>query len=218
MELPSTSKQRRRSRPNRRPANGVVSKQSVRQMIDSRLSEREEHKYAASSETSTGFDYSGLLSDLTAIAQGSTDTTRVGDRIRLDSLHFSFYFTAGDTTNLCRIVLFQWFPPSGSFAPVIGTNLFLTTGSILAPISQYLVDFESNFRVLYDKLFYLSTTVTQSGTIQHIDVRKFPQRNLQYVAGGTSGSGHLYRLVISDSAAVPNPTICSTWLVRFTDD
>lgn len=189
-------------------------KKQVRKMVKNEISKEVEHKYYVASDAGTTADYGGRVDDKTPIPQGDTDVTRDGDTIHLDEIEFRYSTILADTTNVFRVILFQWHPTS---APTIGAIL-LTLGSNNGVNSAFTVDYEQQFKILYDRVHYLnSVAVPQSGVEHVIKIRKGFQKRLQYVAGGTTGSNHIYSAYISDSAAAAHPSINAVMRVRFSD-
>ncbi len=186
----------------------------VRQIVKSEMSNKLEHKYYRATDSGTGVDFGGACYDITPVPQGDTDVTRDGDKINADSLDISYNWTLGDTTNICRIIIFQWHPNS---TPTVA-NILNTVGATNAVCSSYNVDNEQQYKILHDKTYYLSSVAyPQRGVSDKVWIKSGFERNMQFVAGGTTGTNHFYKLVISDSGAAPNPLLNSDSRLRFTD-
>ncbi len=184
----------------------------VRQMITARLGADDELKYYTTSDTGTSVGFSGTLSSISNPPQGNTDVTRVGDALRLKEVGFRYNFTFGDNIQVCRMILFQWIPNS---VPTV-TNILLAIGTALAPLSPYNVDTEAQYKILYDKIWYLNNVANPQNGEEVLITKGFNQLQ-DFFAGGTTGSNQIYKLFISDSGAAPNPSLNSESIVRYTD-
>lgn len=193
----------------------IASVGQVRQMIKSTMHFEDELKYYVTSDTATGVGFSGTVSSLCTIPQGITDITRVGDSLNLEEIEFHYAWSYGDPTNACRLILFQWYPQS---TPAVVNVLYQGPGTALAPYSPYNVDVESQYKILYDETIYVNNlSLPQVGTTKVIKIKEGFKRRLDFVAGSTTGSNQIYKLMISDSGAVPNPSLNSYSRVRYTD-
>lgn len=140
---------------------------------------------------------------LSDVAQGDADTNRDGDQLSLTSIEFRGYIATGDTTNVLRFIIFQWYP-NDSFYPPTASDILLTAASGF--ISPYSHDGRFQFKILYDRSFSMSTNWQPYLTF-HKYVTKGFRRKIQYNAGGTTGVNKIYLLLVSDSSAAPHPTI-----------
>lgn len=159
--------------------------------------------------------------NLSAVTQGDTDTTRDGDQITLRSLEFnwsaeiSYVAASPDPSNKVRCVIFQWFPNS---VPVVA-DVFLTTFATTAwTMTPYNHDKRFMFRILYDKVIQLNLTYTWNGAsmiatpsdntysnIHRVRISKFPHRKVQMEGTTTVGTNHIYVTFLSDSSIVSHP-------------
>lgn len=195
----------------------LVTKQQVKAMLDSTLKENMELKYYDTSDSATGIGFSGFASSLCTPAQGDTDTTRDGDRIHIERVWFHYGWSNGDNTNVVRVILFQWFPNS---APAV-SDILLHTGSAQAPWSDFNWDNRQEYKILYDKTWYLSAYYNGGAKVKGLSkpliIKNGFRRNLQFQAGATTGTNQIYKLILSDSGAVPNPLFNSWSRIEFTD-
>jgi hypothetical protein len=159
------------------------------------------------SATPFNVDDTGTVpASISNIAQGTSDTTRVGDTVNPFSLEYSLmlkYNNTNTTTNLnvslnfLRLIIFRWSPFFTDVAPTVGKILtYFTVGyAASAPLVH---DGRNQFELLVDRRAILDGatrlykemhgTVTLNGPIQ-------------YKAGSTTNqSGGIYFLVISDAA------------------
>ncbi len=193
----------------RRPVN----KQQVRTMITNAVLHDSERKFwytnlgttaAPQSVTSTG---SGSIVSLTAIAQGLTNLTRVGNNATVKEINgkISFYPDSTDITNCFRLVIYKWTDTTSANTAAI----FEIAGSLL--VSPFNVNNikTKKLQILYDRLFPTSYNgMPKAATIKlktHIPVS---WSSTSAVAAITNDIGVC---VVSDSTAVPSPQIISTW-------
>lgn len=176
-----------------------------------------------------------IVVDVTAIAQGNTGATRVGDMCTLQSLDYQFwiYNQFGATANLTtitRIIFFQYMadssvagkPTIADMFNVSNANVGVTYGSH----SAFDIDFARTYRVLFDRKYLtVGTAAAPTSTIVGVPVmgrHKIPiaraQRELNFQAGSTNGNNHIFMLVTSDQASnTLNPLISYNLDVRFVD-
>jgi len=177
-----------------------VTKDVVRQMIASKLDATDEKKWALNA-INTGVDNTGSITGLTtSITQGLSDTNnRVGDQITLDRMRLSYAIANGDTTNICRVVIFKWMPQS---TPVLANILTGASGSTVI-IAAHNTDTHEMYQILYDKTHFLSANSNALDGCGACEI-KLPGQ-VQFSGGSTTGTGHIYCLLLSDSGGVPNP-------------
>lgn len=192
----------------------LVSKQQVRQMIKASESRNDELKMIDTNQTVATVDFSGTIQALTNVAQGNSGTTRDGDEILLDSVDIRGNWGAGDATNLVRHFIVQYFP---SATPSVTTFLEVT-GSGNTPTSQFERNTLEDYAVLYDSgpiNLVLGLENTQHAfTKLGIKIKRPISRFNQ---AATTGSNQLYFITVSDSGAVPNPSISYNIRVYYRD-
>lgn len=189
-------------------------KKQVRKMVKNELHQEVEHKYYVAADTGTTADFGGRVDVKTAIPQGDTDVTRDGDSVQLEEIEFRYNVQLADTTNTFRVIIFQWHPNS---TPAVA-NVLLSVGSVNGVNSAFTVDYEQQFKILYDRVHYLnSVAVPQTGIEHAVKIRKGFTKRLQFAAGGVTGTNLLYSLYISDSGAATHPSINAYMRIRFSD-
>lgn len=177
-----------------------------------------------------------LLLDITAIGQGVTGATRVGDRCVLRSIPFSMnvYNNVGATANattLSRIIIFQYKGDSSVAGKPSIVDLFnvsiANAGTTYGYHSAFDIDYTPLYHVLYDKRV-LTVGAPAAYTSTPVDILKAWHgsvpltraiREIDFQAGATTGANHLFLLVTSDSATIAsNPSFTYNFDIRFTDD
>jgi len=196
----------------KRSRSSLVTKQDVRKMIKSFAEAQIEDKYFVLNSGPTSIDFNGTVQDMMLISQGLSDLNRIGDEIRITSMSLNLQVIGVDATNLMRVVIFKWRPAT---VPSVASILSFGGGTANAPLSALNRDRSVDYKIYYDHTFALSTATNVS---QAVSIKHIPLKGLcQYQAGTTSGTNHLYLLVISDSGAVPNPSLQFMTRVNFTD-
>ncbi len=159
----------------------------------------------------------GTVTQMTTIAQGLTNTDRVGNSIKLQRVQLKLNITkhASATSTLYRVILARdndlttVFP---TFAKILSTT---TSGyAHLSPYTWNAVQGQ-RFGILYDFSGVLDTNTLT--TLESIDIPH--SGHIKYVGAATTDAaeGNLFLFVISNEAT-NTPTI--TWVSRttFTDD
>lgn len=173
-------------------------------------------------QNASSVDFSGSLWDLTVIAQGSGNGQRVNDELTLESIECKMNAGGADTTNLMRVILVQYFPQN---APTVGT-IFQNSGSGAGPISQFRKDTFLDYRVLWDNYYNPSSGKNKIGLVLSTSsaqrewaftIRGGFRPKLLYNTAATTGNNHVYLMAISDSGAVPNPTLSFNARVTYLD-
>lgn len=172
-----------------------------------------EHKYHDKADLLTP-NYSGIITDISAIAQGQTDTTRVGDKVILLSLQFKGVVTVPNPdigTEIQQIIRVIYFIYKDDTTPVVGT-IMESTGDPNAINSPFIHDRQVKRKVLYDKCFTVKSLGTIAGgytalskpiaVSAYIPLTKLKNKlnTIHYEGGGTTGVNKIWMLVISDSA------------------
>jgi hypothetical protein len=192
----------------------TVSKSQVKQMIHSTLGNTLEDKYSDIVFNASNIDYAGYAPfSLTDMAQGTTDTSRVGDTILAKKLTASVFFTynATNTTtnlaasqNLMRFVIFVWKPFFADVAPT-AAKVFTYTSTAYSAMGPLTHDGIDQLVILHDELFALD------GFVNPNRIRRFSiplNRKIQFKAGSsTNQAGGIYCTFMSNASAAPFPVV-----------
>lgn len=138
---------------------------------------------------------------ITTTSQGTGDLAqRIGDRIKLKYLDAKFNFTCADTTNRIRLSIIRYQDDDGT-SSVTAQGVYQDYLQL-----QSYFNFDSinggKFKVLYDKIIDLELNTNASQKM--LRVRK-PLNHLLGYTGASSGRGHIYVLLQSDSGATTHP-------------
>lgn len=171
--------------------------------------------YRAIDTTQAGStSFSGVIVNLTAIAQGSDSDSRQGDRVRLQRLECKLKSLVADTTN---VLTFLFFTTTLQAPNVVASNIFNNQGSVDAPIGPLVYDNLKNIRVIKRIEHYLDTYHPQ---LASEFVVSLGNSLCQYtgISGTDIQNGGLFLGIISDSGAVSHPSWNFSARVFFTTD
>lgn len=197
----------------------------LKNMVDSKIGQELEKKYFDTfTNSGSNLDWTGLVPiSLTDIPQGSSDTSRDGDKIQVTSLEWSFFFkyngsgTLSSTENVVRLLIFAWKPFVSDVAPTVG-KVLTYTGTYYSAEGPLTHDGRGQFVILLDTCFVLNGINAANMLVKQ---KLKYSHAIQYKAGSTTNaSGGIFFLAISDAQAGvgPYPSLGS-YIVRvnFTD-
>lgn len=235
--------QHNNNNPARNTANGRGLSSAQRREVLKLISKDVEKKYYQSSFTPNAISNSGTITNLSALSQGVTHSGRVGDVVSLKELQFNFdciasqatlgTWLAGDAYNNIRLILFRWFEDSATAAPTVSSvlNTGLTVYTYLSPYNEDSLE-SGSLRILFDRTYILENTPYWNGTttlfasgqssIHNTMNAVIPKsllgdRDLVFNDILTTGVGHVYALMISDSASTPHPYAQAAFTLKYTD-
>lgn len=170
-----------------------------------------EYKYIDSTLSANAFDNAGTMSIQNAIAQGLSDSQRVGDSAKIQNVSWRYYVQNVTGKTMARVMLL-WDPQNR----VTAVNQILeTTGSVLAPISPKLYDTRFQTKVLYDRIHNLYDDKPQD----YVDIQIPINLHTQFLAASTTiTTGALRLVLISNQLIAAAPTLNSYMRVTFTDN
>lgn len=178
----------------------------------------EEVKFLDTAFTAVGVDITGTSNIMTATAQGTAQGQRLAAQIKPLSVRFNYTWTAPDTTNFCRVIIWQYKAASSTLAPVIPFILQSTGAGVPEPVSQYNYSNKTLYKILYDETVALSATGPDSVSIsKRINLPKKLQVDFNAGAASTAAMNHVCVSVITDSAAPTHPVLNGVFRVFYTD-
>jgi hypothetical protein len=151
---------------------------------------------------------------ISAVPQGSTDSTRDGDQINLQSLWIKFEVylqgTGGtnDFTDQVRLMVYRYHPMSSASAPVPATVLQDLSVAQSATMTPNTWDNRKDYTVLIDETFNLSGNgPSDLGKTFHIKW-KTPGIPAHFSAGSTTlQTNGLFAMFMSDSLIATHPQV-----------
>lgn len=179
-----------------------------------------EYKFADATATTGSLDYNGSLFSIigaanggTGIPQGTTDTTRVGDSIKLQNLTMRYTVARNGQDAWARVFLI-WDPQNKLTAV---SDVLQSTGSALAVITPKNYDKRFQCRVLYEATHKLDSS---GNGLSKVD-RVIPiNKHVQFAGGSATSitSGDLKMLIISNVVTSNLPTMAYYLRLSYTDD
>jgi len=173
-----------------------------------------EHKYHEVSFNNQ-YDWSGSIVALNSVAQGTTDSTREGDSIKMQDLQIKFYMFGVAATGPCQFRVIIIFDDMNKVSAA--SDVLETVGSALAPNS--FKDWDKRFQtnVLYDQNYIFDQV---SYATRQLDINIPIGKHAQFEASTTTiNTGRLIALLISDqSASINAPVVKGYSRLVFTDN
>lgn len=179
-----------------------------------------EYKLADATATTGSLDYNGSLFSIigaanggTGIPQGTTDTTRVGDSIKLQNLTMRYTIARNGQDAWARV--FVLWDPQNKLTAV--SDVLQSTGSTLSVITPKNYDKRFQCKVLYEALHKLDSA---GNALSKVD-RVIPINKHTQFSGGsatTITSGDLKMLIISNVVTTNLPTMAYYLRLSYTDD
>lgn len=193
----------------KKPSVVATVKNEVKKVLDKKV----EKKY---------FDVvnAGSLTNVTAInkfsgvPQGQNDSQRIGDKLTLRNLQYTMEMSCADTFNRIRITIIRWNRDDNSDVVSAG-RVYQNLGLSLHSPFNFDSLRKGDFTILYDKVHNL--VFGQSNTIKNVKKLIKVKSGINFNAGGTTGEGHLYSLLTSDSGAATHPAINEYTRITYTD-
>lgn len=193
---------RRRRTTTTKAVRRVVRKEVARQVESKSYDGRTDA--AAISYNGTSWALTSNASAGTSIAQGVGDFQYIGSLVRAAFLHIRGFCVLADTYNYIRLILLQVKGP-GSSLPAL-TDILQSVGNVETPFSSFDRDFDSQYRVLAQRLITLNSAIPTAKFDIKISGKKI--RPIHFSdAAGTTAMGGLYLVAFSDSAAAAHPTV-----------
>lgn len=160
----------------------------------------------------------GIMRNITLISQGLNDFDRVGDSIHPTSLEVRAHFTATDTTNLLRFIVFRWVPQNNPATPSPAlSDILLQVAGTTPPYQMYNKDKRQEFNILKDFTVDVNTN-DRLDQWRTFSLKLSDSKKCMYNAGSNTGTGLLYIAIASDSTAVGHP-LCSYYCrLRYRDN
>lgn len=161
-------------------------------------------------------DTTGSFNLMNGIAQGNTQSTRVGNTITITGFYARYLWNIGDSVNYCRLILVLDKQPNGA-TPIISDLINTSLGvSWLAPINW---NNRQRFKFLKDEVMSLSIDSGQMNSTFFLKFKK-PIRTIYSGTGSTItsiSSNAIYAFLVTDSGAPPSPTHQAFYRLRYTD-
>lgn len=190
-----------------------VNHAQVKQMINSALAIDLERKFILTATGTTitpaSITNSGTMYSLDTVAQGSGNQARIGNNavVKHIKVDMNLYPDSTDVINVFRVVLFRW----NDNTTAVAGDVFVSSNY---STSYYNIDNikTRKLSILFDKSY--CTGYTSSGAKHcHIDLKQNHPIQWNSAAAVNAIDGAIYLFVVSDSTAVPSPTIAGNCMV-----
>lgn len=189
-------------------------KKEVKQLIGRNMELKSIDESGSASPTNLG-----TIARWFAIPQGSGNTQRIGNDITATHLELQYDITVADAFNKVRFIVFQWAVDDASEVPIMSDILFTGTTNYFNALYNF--DNRDKYKILHDRRYLVENSSVGSASIpksSHIFKLKVPHKQILFNgAGATTGRYMIYQLLVSDSAAVPNPTVTTNIRLLYRD-
>lgn len=211
-----TIQYKRKRTPKKKVPKKSIAKVAKRAVLS--MSEKKFHDQMFSHSPGTIWDSTGAITSLSDVAVGTSDSQRIGDRIRGQKLklQMAMYANAAASSTV-RVIVFRWKLRYATDTPTPGAiikNAFI--GTVYAPMGDYDKDNRVSFEVLSDRKYSCGSGSDAVHKItQYIDLKNKP---IQYHAGSVSDCNFgIYALFLPDTSAVSSPTVNCVSRFTYTD-
>ena len=215
----------RRRRYNKKTKKQPVSV-SVKKYVHNVLNRAIESKsYQVMQTYSTQDSTTPTFYDLTNMAQGVTEVTRIGDSISAQHIDFNVHVNAAGANildQMVRCVVFKWHQDSTSVAPVIGDVLAAPTNVLYQVSAPASFTDPGTVTILYDHLFKIGENILGSDIANtQVIMKRIPIRGkrINYYFNTTTGMGHVFVMFISNLVVAGGnyPTIALNSVLYYKD-
>lgn len=157
---------------------------------------------------------------LVSINVGTTDTTRVGDRVRFRRHWFSAKLggsAASTFPTTCRVVVFiQGEVGAGAVNPYVASQVLQGSNSYL-PLAPYSRDFGDGYQIVYDSVHSVNpASATSEVELLHYD-RKVDVQT-EFIASGTAPTINDLRILVVCDLTSNFPILTYSSTLWFTDE
>ncbi len=193
---------------------GSVSKQQVRSMIKSTVNKSLTNKFiltaTGTTVTPTSINNSGTMYSLDSVAQGSGNQARTGNNALVKEITYNgnFYADSTDVINNFRVVLFRWNDNTTAVAGDLFTSSNYST-------SYYNIDNIATGKLIILADRFINTGTTAGGS-KSVNIHLKQNHRIQWNSASAVPAiqGALYLFIVSDSTAVPSPTVAGNACVK----
>lgn len=170
-------------------------------------------------------DNTGTIQWVTDIPQGDGGLERIGDSVKLTSIHFRSHISKQGVATIARFIVFidkEWDNTGAAPQPsMILNTMGALPGGVISPLNR---DNTKRFHILWDKVFTwhdVAATTTISGPC--FQEFKEVDHHVNWAADGDGFTsireGHVYLLTLSNIAPAGSiPTISTYFRLRFVDN
>jgi hypothetical protein len=189
-------------------------KQEVSSLIQKALSKKEHAKYKYyETLISSTITSSGVIECLFAPSQGTTDSSRSGDYVKMTRFQMNYAVSGSSLSggSLNRIVVFQWNEDDNDTAPTSTTSVLNTNSAV--GCHNFDAIRQKKVSIIYDKLIG-SEADWHGQVVYQIDMKL--DRKAMFTGSTTYGYGKIYILLMGSAGGTP-PSFVGYSHVTFVD-
>jgi len=188
---------------------------SVKMYVKKSMSKAIEVKHL-DTEISGSITTTGTVQDLSPVSLGTSEVGRIGISIRSIAVKANFVLARGDDTNGCRLVVFKWKDDDAINTPTVAKVLDTTSVSSSTQFWVCPINWQNrkSIQVLYDRMYVFDDT--HDLVNDSFDVPVYG--SCDFNTGTTSGTNHIYCLLLSDSTIATHPTILMSARYLYKDE
>jgi len=203
----STKSPNNKGKPNGKP----VTKKQVEQMIRG----EQEIKFL-DVVNSISISYGGTVVSLSDLGQGSTNITRIGNKITPRSLQWRMTLTCADSYNIVRFIVFRW-NQRFSLDPPDTSDILQLVNSTNAVNAPYTFDERAAFKIIHDETITMVLSTSRNTFYVQGDLR-LKQKEIDYFGSSTTDvmNGY-YCMFISDSSVTTHPAANYYFRLQYAD-
>jgi len=182
-----------------------------------------ELKFFDTSQSAVNLAAGASINVLSGIPQGAAQSQRVGDSVLIDHCQYTYAIVQlnADIYSDSRVIIFQWHPNSTLTSTPVLADILPNTAAV-GLYSAYNWQYRNQYTILHDELWSMSgltTAPTSTSAISKLNIRIHPRKKkIVFAPGAITGSGLLWLLTISDSAAAPFPLFSIQFRTVYTDE
>lgn len=174
-----------------------IARMEAKKLIDAEV----EDKFYSDYNYGVNISTAGTVINFTVpIAQGTGENQRVGDSITPKFLQIKGYLYGQGYPAIARVIVGQFKGGVNSNSPSVATLLeFSGTAALIT--SPYLEKYRHSYRILHDKVYTTSATLSYNGDIIRPFKVAIPANKLiksRYDNAGNMTGGSLWMVVVSD--------------------
>lgn len=175
-----------------------------------------EKKYKDAATNGTA-NTTGTIIASPLVGQGVGDGFRVGDEIQRRSWTINTTITAGDNTNIVRIICFAWNFSATLSVPTWSGVIENVAFPIESPLNREAIQ-KKWMTPIWDKRIAMTIGGRQTINItKKMYGKMLPRKRVQFTTGTSDTSNTYYIAFVSDSVAVPNPAYTLYQRLTYTD-
>lgn len=165
---------------------------------------------AADVQDLSNANYSGYIATLNNIPQGATDSSRVGDSIKLQTVTIRGQLGRVTSDSTCRVILF-WDKQN---KVTTASDILQYVGSSYAPFSDKYYDKRFQTKIFYDKVF----TLDSNSPLRPFKIVKRIGLHTQFEAGSNTINTGVLRLLFISNVNANTPSLQYNSHLTYTDD